>query len=44
VLLDAVAVVFAAEGTDQTVGVIGEQHGVRDVVFLDRLGEKFTSY
>jgi len=33
-LFDAVAVVFAAESTDQIVGVIDEKHGVFDVVFL----------
>jgi len=34
VLFDAVAVVFAAEPTDQIVGVIDEKQCVFDIVFL----------
>jgi hypothetical protein len=42
VLFDAVAVVFAAEPTDQIVCVIDEKQRVFDVVFLSYFGEEFS--
>ena len=43
VTLDAMAVALSAEATDEIVGIIDEKHGVGDVVFLGRLGEKLAS-
>jgi len=41
--LDAVAQPFAAQSTDEVVGIVDEKHGVLDGVFLAELGEKFPS-
>ena len=41
--LDAIAVIFSAECTDEVVGVVDEKHGVSDVVFLGQLGQKLPS-
>lgn len=41
-LFDAVAVVFAAETTDQIVCVIDKKQSVLDIVFLSQFSEKFS--
>jgi len=43
VTLDAMAVAFSAEATDEIVGIIDEKHGVGDVAFLGRPGERLAS-
>lgn len=40
---DAVLKSFSTECAGEIGGVIDEKHGVRDIVFLAQLGEKFST-